>query len=273
MKGCNERTEVIRLTSLEDLATALENILEVLEQVINQWIDDDTPFASYMCCLQLAFYRRLLIKYYNEHSNKIEPTLERKYWYKFHMSVINRLTNKCYYYFSVTSASDMNKSPAGQDKTVSFDTSNQPTILGGRIRKKTAATKTKLGTKVATGAGGEFPSYNSKEQKERPSTIGEIESTFFHGQLNPGGKDQGDGGGDDGGGADDDDASVHSASSEDSNKRKRKKDNDAYKATKMMRDLLKVASSLGMEKLSMEGGLSSRRRKFETFESELRVIF
>ena len=39
-----------------------------------------------------------------------------------------------------------------------------------------------------------------------------------------------------------------------------------------MRDLLKVASSLGMEKLSIEGGLLSRRRKFETFEFELRVI-
>jgi hypothetical protein len=36
-------------------------------------------------------------------------------------------------------------------------------------------------------------------------------------------------------------------------KKKRKKGNDAYKATKMMRDLLKVASSLGMEKLSIHG--------------------
>ena len=53
-------------------------------------------------------------------------------------------------------------------------------------------------------------------------------------------------------------------------KRKEKED-DSFKATKIMRDLLKVASSLDMVKLSMEGNLQTRRKKFD--EGQLRIVF
>ena len=43
--------------------------------------------------------------------------------------------------------------------------------------------------------------------------------------------------------------------------------------TKVMKSLLKIASSIGLEIFFMEGGFQQRRRRLNNFEKDLRVIF
>ena len=190
MEGCNQRVARMEVATIDDIPGMVKNLFDALETTINDWINEDTPFASYICCLELAFYRRLL-RYHNENTTNLTPYLENEFWYMYSMQLINRLTESLYAYYFYTNL--------GTNKTVSFETSKQPTITGGRIKQKTTkGTGNWEGTKVANGAGGDFPGFGGgTEEDDTPSTIENINTTLFRDAPSP---EQGDapspGGGD-----------------------------------------------------------------------------
>jgi hypothetical protein len=223
----------------------LEKNLEEVAIALEQCTSTTLTFTMYLFMKELALYRRLLLS-----DAQREPDNKNTWWYKSNSKEIRYLINNAYSlccsdlpHFSVgtLNLSDINTnaSPASKESTVSFGKSR---VIKDGFLPRTNKSKTQL-TKLP----------NDDHSSDEDSSD-ESQSTKSNGSEN----------------------SDHSEYSDQQTitkrKKKKAKEDDSFKATKIMRDLLKVASSLDMMKLSMEGNLQTRRKKFDEFEGQLRIV-
>ena len=218
------------------------------------------PFTNYMLLLELANYRRFTTFM----ENQTDEDCGDNWWYRAIMLQIRLLTNDIVPYCSCSSPSmsfDSTPSAIPHGPSGPSDCTKPKETLGGSDARIGSTIK---GGMLSARKSTPHPTSTDDDIHVAKDSIDIAKSSgLSHPYLYHSGT-MGDG--------DPDDDTPHEGDSDSVESKASTSQHDDFQTTKIMRDLLKVASSLDMEKFSMEGGLQVRRRKHEEFESNLRII-